>query len=341
MKTLIVGPNWVGDTVIAQSVVAELRAHDPAAVVHLLAPPWTAPLGQRMEGVAVTHELPSRHGRLELVRRVKKGFELRREAYDLAIVLPNSLKAAIIPLAAGIPVRRGYVGEKRYGLLNDIRTLNTRELVRTVDRFAALAHERQIAGFRSSIRPVLRRDADAAACLVARWGLDTTLPIIAICPGAEYGPSKRWPADHFAALVRILRERGFAVWLFGSANDLAVASAIESMVPDRASQLVNLCGKTTLLEALDLLGLAAGVVANDSGLMHVAAAIGQPVVALFGSTTPRETPPLTEQARVLERTLPCRPCFQRTCPLHHGECLRGISPREVATSLSEICGVLV
>ena len=340
MKILIIGPNWVGDTVIAQSLVAKLKTNDPAAIVHLVAPPWTAPLGQRMEGVARTLEFAARHGRLEFRRRLDVGMAMRKERYNLAIVLPNSLKAAIAPFVAGIPLRRGYVGEWRYPLLNDVRSLDKGQLVRTVDRFVALAYDGQRNGFHSAA-PVLRHDPEAADAAIRRLGLDLTMPVIAMCPGAEYGPSKQWPASHFAELARILAGRGFAVWLLGSGNDLPIATAIAEMAADVTPRPVNLCGTTTLIEALDLLGKTSGVVSNDSGLMHVAAAIGRPVVALYGSTTPKETPPLTGKARILEHVLPCRPCFERTCPLHHGDCLRLIHPQEVSAALREICDLPV
>jgi heptosyltransferase-2 len=335
MKIIIVVPNWVGDTVLVQSLVAELRAADPTSIIHLLAPPWTAPLGERMDGVAHTRVFIGHHGRLSFWKRVKEGISLRGFGYDLAIVLPNSLKAAIAPFFAGIPLRRGYVGEWRYGLLNDVRSRHTGPLVRTVDRFVALAHDEGRSGIRTS-HPRLQHAPGLAHAAALRLGLSLAQPVIALCPGAEYGPSKQWPASHFAELARLLSRRGLAVWLFGSAKDRRIATDIERMTSDLPTAPANLCGATTLLEALDLLGLSSGVVSNDSGLMHVAAAIGRPVVALFGSTSPTETPPLTRKARVLERSLPCRPCFERTCSLQHGNCLRSITPQEVAAAIEEI-----
>jgi heptosyltransferase-2 len=332
MKILVVAPAWVGDTVMAQSLVGELRKRSPDAVIHLMAPPWTAPLGKRMDGVSAVHEFAFEHGRLELGKRIRAGRTLRDEAFDLAIVLPNTWKSGIAPFVAGIPERRGYLGETRHLLLNDIRTSKA---PRTVDRYAALAGEPG-EDFVAERPPVLRIDQGSARRLAEQLGLETGRPVIVLCPGAEYGPSKQWPAEHFAELVGLLDGEGLTSWILGSKNDRDIAGEIIRLAPPTESKPANLCGMTTLLEAVDLMGLASGVVSNDSGLMHVAAAIGRPVVALFGSTTPVHTPPLAVKTRIVERSLPCRPCLKRRCPLHHHDCLRTIQAHEVATALREI-----
>lgn len=339
-RILIVAPAWVGDMVMTESLVAALRRREPGATVDLVAPPWTAPLGERMAGVTTARRFASVHGRFDLVKRIRLGRDLRSEAYDLAVVLPGSLKSAIAPLVAGIPRRRGYVGEMRLGLLNDLRRLDTEKTPRTVDRFAALADDGN--GPAPTVTPpVLRHDHEAAAALARKLGLGgTNRPAVALCPGAEFGPAKQWPASHFAALAGLLAERGYDTWLFGSQNDKPVAETIVGLAAARDKQAVpvNLCGSTDLLEALDLMSLTAGVVTNDSGLMHVAAAIGRPVVALYGSTSPAMTPPLATAVRILERTLPCRPCMKRECPLGHLDCLNLIGAAEVADALDELIG---
>jgi heptosyltransferase-2 len=331
MKILLLGPAWIGDMVMAESLVANLQRKDSGARVDFLVPPWTAPLGERMGGISATHRLESVHGRFGLPMRIRAGWKLRREGYDLAIILPNTLKSAIAPFVARIPVRRGYLGEMRYGLVNDIRHLDKVKLPRTIDRFVALGADKgdeiPVVG-----PPVLRYDAEARRSIADRLGLSgETRSIIALCPGAEYGPAKQWPAAHFGALARRMIDRGSAVWIFGSAKDRAVAAEITELASagDPASAPINLCGETSLLQAVDLLSLSTAVVTNDSGLMHVAAAVGRPIVALYGSTTPAMTPPLGDRVRIIERTLSCRPCFQRTCPLDHLNCLRTIAPDEV------------
>jgi heptosyltransferase-2 len=324
---------------MSESLVAALKRRNPAANIHLLAPAWSAPLGDRMPGVSATHIFSSTRGKLELRRRIATGVALRKENFDVAILLPNSLKTSIIPFAAHIPIRRGYVGELRYGFLNDLRTLDKGALPRTIDRFVALASDRGSPPA-AVTHPVLRYDADAALRLAQKFSLeDKGRPVVVLCPGAEYGPSKQWPATHFARLATILAARGFATWILGSSKDRPVAEEIVRLAGTKKKALVpfNLCGATTLLEAIDLMALATGVVSNDSGLMHVAAAIGRPVVALFGSTTSSQTPPLATRFRIVESDLPCRPCFERVCPLGHGDCLKTLQPKEVADALKEIC----
>src|SRR5262249_41646973 len=180
-------------------------------------------------------------------------------------------------------------------------------------------------------RPVLAHDSGGARVLAAKFGIAGTRPVIALCPGAEYGPAKQWPAGRFAALAGRLAKSGFSTWIFGSPKEAALGESIVALAKaeSAAAAPVNLAGRTSLIEAVDLLSLAAAVVTNDSGLMHVAAALERPLVALYGSTTPAMTPPLSDRVRILERTLPCRPCFQRTCPLGHLDCLNLIPASEV------------
>jgi len=331
---LVVAPAWVGDMVMAQSLVAELKRRAPADAIDLLAPPYTAGLGARMPGVHQTIAIGTAHGRFDLLKRMRTGQALRAGGYALAIVLPGSFKSAIAPFAAGIPRRRGYVGEWRFGLLNEARRLNKRKLSRTVDRFVALAGDPK-EPLPAIAPPVLAHDPDQASALAVKFSLARERPIIALCPGAEYGPAKQWPAAHFAALADRLAKAGFATWIFGSPKEAALGATIATLAAahDKATTPINLAGRTTLVEAIDLLSLTAAVVTNDSGLMHVAAALKRPLVALYGSTTPDMTPPLGSRVKIVERTLPCRPCFKRTCPLGHLDCLNLISAAEVADAV--------
>lgn len=339
-RILIVAPAWIGDMVMTESLVAALRRRDPEAVVHLLAPGWTAPLGERMAGVAATHEIDSTHGRFDLIKRIKAGARLKPETYDLAIVLPSSFKSAIAPFVARVGQRRGYLGEARYGLLNDARKLDKNELPRTIDRFVALADDASGA-IPTVTPPILRHHPEAAKVLAEKHGLaGETRPIVALCPGAEYGPAKQWPAPHFSALACQLADRGFACWIFGSENDKPIAKTITQLTAarDKRAVPVDLCGTTRLLEALDLMSLTSAVVSNDSGLMHIAAAIGRPLVALFGSSSPEMTPPLGKTVRIVERELACRPCFKRECPLGHLDCLNLIGAADVAGAIDDMIG---
>jgi heptosyltransferase-2 len=332
-QVLVVAPSWVGDTVLAQPLLMRLRAV-PDTAVDVLAPPWTAPLLSRMPEVRDVIENPFRHGELKVFARRRLGLALRARHYDAAIVLPNSLKAALPPFFAAIPVRTGYRGEMRGGVLNDVRSLDEKRLPMLVERFAALAQPRGTPLARPVPSPRLTVDPANRTRLVATLGLDTARPVVAFCPGAEYGPAKRWPAEHFAALAERLLDAGAQVWLIGSPNDTAAGAAITACC--RRAGLVDLCGRTALADAIDLLSLAELVVSNDSGLMHVAAALQRPLIALYGSSSPQYTPPLSPRARILSLGLECSPCFERECPLGHLRCLREITPEAVGREIDAL-----
>ena len=323
MRVLIVAPSWVGDAVLTHPLLVRLKERHPNAAIDVLAPAWALAVFRRMPEVAATLALPFGHGDLRLGER--RRFAKTLPAYDQAIVLPNSLKSALVPWHAGIPVRTGYRGEMRYGLLNDVRRLDKVALPLIVERFAALAQPPGEPFARPLPEPRLRVDAAARAATLAKLSLDMSRPIAAFAPGAEYGPAKRWPAEHFVSLGRTLMARGYQVWLFGSANDREIAEEIARALPGA----VNLAGATTLDEAIDLLSLAAYVVTNDSGLMHIAAALDRPMTALFGSSSPAFTPPLSTRARVISLHLDCSPCFARVCPLGHTHCLVQLTPDRV------------
>jgi len=325
---LVVGPAWVGDMVMAHSLFAALKRDRPDRRLDVLAPPWTRPLLDHMPEVDGAVVQPVGRGRLGLGERRRLARDLRGR-YAWAVVLPNSFKSALVPFWARIPRRTGYVGELRRGLLNDARRLDTARLPRTVDRFVALAGPRD-APPPEIVPPRLHVTAAHIDAALAAVGLARPdRPLLAVCPGAEYGPAKRWPAEHFATLARRRLAQGWAVWLFGSPADAAVTAGIAAA----AEGVVDLAGRTGLSQAVALLSLADAVVTNDSGLMHVAAALGRPLVALFGSSSPAMTPPLSERAEVLSLALPCSPCYQRTCPLGHLNCLRGLEPERVERAL--------
>ena len=329
-RLLIVGPAWVGDMVLAQSLFKLLKQSRPDSTLDVLAPGWTVPLLARMPEVDEAIAAPFAHGRLDLGARLRIGRELRARDYDRAIVLPNSLKSAIVPFAAHARVRTGYVGELRYGLLNDARRLDKQKLPRTVDRFVALGLEPG-AALPEISPPRIRADMDKARMALARLGRSMPAkPVLGLCPGAEYGPAKRWPAEYFADVATAKIAEGWEVWLFGSDKDAPVTGAIQSMTEKRC---LDLGGKTSLEEAIDLMSLATAVVTNDSGLMHVAAALDRQVIALYGSSDPRHTPPMSDLASVLYLGLACSPCFKRECPLKHLKCLRDLHPERVLAAL--------
>ena len=326
MNILVIGPSWVGDTLLSQPLLRLLLQQNPDSRIDYLAPPWTLPLLARMPEVHSGLVNPFGHGALRMGERRRLGQELRAGNYELAVVLPNSWKSALVPWFAGIPQRRGFRGEARWGLLNDLRRLDEAALPQMVQRFAALALPAGAALPDPLPPPELQLSATGREQLLRRLGLDAGQPAVAFCPGAEYGPAKRWPETHYAALARMFAARGLAVWLVGSPKDHAVA---ETIAQQAAGGCINLCGRTDIAEAADLLGAARLVVSNDSGLMHVAAAVGRPVIALYGSSSPQFTPPLGRDVRILSLGLDCSPCFERHCPLGHLRCLKDLSPESV------------
>jgi heptosyltransferase II len=329
-RILVIGPAWVGDMVMAQSLCKALRARFVDAVIDVLAPHWSLPLLARMAEVRRAIELPIGHGQFGLLTRYRLARALRGEHYSRAIILPRSFKAALIPWFARIPIRTGYRGEMRYGLINDIRPLDRSRLRQTVQRFVALGIAREQPLPPPILRPTLLIDQTRQQQIVERLGLSLSRPVIGLLPGAEYGPAKQWPAAHFAQLARTLHTLGQQLWLIGSARDHAIAETIRNACDGIA---INLCGKTTLQEAIDLIALCRAVVTNDSGLMHIAAAVDTRVVALYGSSTPDYTPPLSDRATSLTLRLECSPCFRRHCPLGTTACLHGISPGQVNDAL--------
>jgi heptosyltransferase-2 len=329
-RILVVGPSWIGDTVLAQPLLKLLRARHSDPAIDVLAPPWTLPLLQRMPEVRRTIPNPFGHGELKISARRRLGMDLRAEGYEQAIVLPNSFKSALVPLFAGIPLRTGYIGEMRWGLLNDARRLDERALPLMVERYAALALPAGEAPSRPLPPARLLAGAERCQASMRKLMLDVQAPAVALCPGAEYGPAKRWPARYFADLARQLKARGCSVWIVGSGKEATLGAEIAELSGDAG---INLCGKTSLDEAIDVLASARLAVSNDSGLMHVAAALGTPLVALYGSSSPGFTPPLADNAKILKLDLPCSPCFKRQCPLGHFNCMMQLTPDRVLDAI--------
>ena len=334
MKALIVAPSWIGDTIMAQPMFARLHARFPGLQLDALAPRWVAPVLQRMGEISEIVDSPFGHGQLSLKPRWRLARELAARNYGAVYVLPNSLKSALVPFMAGIPRRIGFIGESRYGLINVRHTLDKAALPLMVERFAQLAEAPGAALPKPIFYPKIRSTAADQLKTLTELDLERPARIVAFCPGAEYGPAKRWPAAHFASLAKSLAERGYAIWLFGSPKDHAVAEEISQLAPGLCR---NLCGATSLGQAVDLLAMTDLVVCNDSGLMHVAAALDRPLVTLYGSSSPGFTPPLSDQADILSLNLDCSPCYKRECPLGHLDCLNKLTPeRALAAALKRI-----
>jgi heptosyltransferase-2 len=342
-KILVVGPSWVGDMVMAQSLFIALKNTHPDCQIDVLAPAWTLSLLERMPEVTKAIVMPLPRGRFGLLERIKLGMSLRSEGYRRAILLPNSWKSAIPTFFANIPVRTGYVGECRWGLLTDARKLDKKILTMTVQRFVALSLPVDASLPPVCSPPAITISPDRQQAVIDKFKLHQILAepapgslkaytpslaikILALCPGAEYGAAKRWPAEYYAEVARQKIDQGWQVWLFGSDKDKTDAEQINN---GASGHCIDFTGRTTLAEAVDLLSLADTVVTNDSGLMHVAAALNKNLIAIYGSSDPGFTPPLNDKARVISLNLECAPCFKRDCPLGHSNCLTGITPDKV------------
>jgi heptosyltransferase-2 len=322
--------------VMAQALYSFLKNREPATELHVLAPAWSTPVVERMPEVSRAIELPVDHGELGLRRRYRLGKALRREGFGRAIVLPRSFKAALVPYFARVPIRTGYRGELRFGLINDVRRSDPQEPGRTVARFVGLGLSVDEVLPPALPQPRLRVDDAARARTAERLGLRLDADAVALMPGAEYGDAKRWPSDYYADLAGRLASVGVNVWILGSGKERALGGAIASAAGNAGVR--NLCGETGLGEVIDLLATAKVAVSNDSGLMHIAAAVQTYVVALYGSTSPAMTPPLTARKHVFYLALDCSPCFERDCPLGHLRCLREISVDDVLSRVITALG---
>ncbi len=335
MKFLIVGPAWVGDMIMSQTLYKYIKQLHPDAIIDVLAPQATVALLALMPEVrnAITVELG--HGQFNLVTRYQLGKKLRAEKYDHAIVTPNSFKSALTPFFANIPQRTGWLGEQRYILLNDARRLDKQKYPLMIQRFAALAINKHEALPEQLPFPKFLMNAEhVSQALDVVLGQKTiNKPILALCPGAEFGPAKRWPYEYYAAVAQQKVAEGWAVWLFGSPKEAEAATIIQQATNNAC---VDVIGKTTLLQAISLLSLTSAVICNDSGLMHVAAALDKPLVVVYGSSSPKFTPPLSQQVKMLSLNLDCSPCFKRECPLGHLHCLKKLMPEQVLNAIQEL-----
>jgi heptosyltransferase II len=338
-KILIIGPSWVGDMVMAQSLFKVLHQQHNSLQLDVLAPVWSRPILERMPEVGKAIDFPFAHGELGLGKRYQLGRSLRDNQYHQVIVLPNSFKSALVPWFTKIPQRTGWRGEQRGWLLNDCRRLDKNLYPLMVQRFVALAYPAQSALPEPIPVPQLVTSKQSASQAVADLGLTWTpdTRVLALCPGAEFGDAKQWPAEHYAEVAKEYSRRGWRIGLMGSVKDRTVCEQIVAQLPaDLQPQCDNLAGRTSLAQVIDLLSLAKAVVSNDSGLMHISAALHRPLVAVYGSTSADFTPPLSDQVQMLHTDISCRPCFRRQCPYGHKRCLTELLPQQVLKALDSL-----
>ena len=331
-KILIIGPAWVGDMVMTQSLFKTLKHQNQDTIIDVVAPVWSAPILARMPEVNRIIEVDLKHGKLQLHDRMQIGKKLRGQ-YDQAIILPKTFKSALIPYFAKIPIRTAYRGEMRYGIVNDMRDLDTEVTYKAVEKYTNLGiTESQVPKPPKIYHPKLTVDQDKRQKVANSLGINESLPAIGFMPGAEFGPSKQWPANYFAELATKFSKDGFQVYIFGSPNDQKIGEQIAQTSNGTAH---NFCGQTKLEEVVDLISLVKLAVTNDSGLMHIAAAVGRPIVAIYGAITPKYTPPLTDTAEIQYLNLDCSPCWQKQCPYGHYNCVRSIHVNAVYESANK------
>ena len=339
---LIIAPNWIGDAVMTQPLLAALKSQYPASTIDVLASTWVAPIYRACSEVNDVIEANFQHKQLQWSLRKQLANDLRLRGYQACFILQNSLKSALIPWMANIPFRIGYRGELRFGLIN-IALNNPSKINRPpmVEHYLALSQllsdEETLAA--KTLTPKLNVSSSAKQSIdkkLSDANIDSK-SVFVFCPGAEYGPTKRWPASHFAELATHLAQElpNANIILLGSKSDHQLAEEILQQSQDSV-KIHNWCGNTSLDEAIVLIGLAKVVVSNDSGLMHIAAALKTPQIAIFGSSDPAHTPPLSENAKVIWLNLPCSPCHKKECPLGHLKCLNDILPQQVLATLNTL-----
>ena len=334
-NVLIVAPFWIGDMVMAHSLFKTLRQQHPEMNLDVLAPQWNSALLDRMPEVNRCISSPFQHGQWNWKQQCDMARKLRKMGYDQAIILRNSWKSALLPYLSRIPKRTGWVGEQRWGLLNDIRRLDKSRYPSMSERFVALAYppNTPLPPQSHLLRPKLIVLAKEARTTAEKKQLDLSQSILALCPGAEFGQAKRWPGAYFAQVANDHIDRNGYVWLLGSSKECAIGEEIQKKTQHRCC---NLIGQTTLSEAVDLLSLVHLAVTNDSGLMHIIAALDVPQYTIFGPTTPQFAPPLSPKAQILYLNLSCSPCRQRECPLGHHRCMNELSPTHLIDDLNRL-----
>lgn len=341
-RILIVGASWVGDMVMAQTLLIFLKKKHPKSIIDVLAPTWSKDILSRMPEINKCLELPLKHGEVKLSLRYKIGKKLQENKYTNAYILPNSLKSALIPFFAKIKTRTGWKGESRYLLLNDIKILDKKSLNLMIDRFVALALDnikkpkKQDLPYPISPPKLISTKKQQDDVLKKLKYSKSKKPILSLCPGAAFGPAKQWPAKYHAKVALEMIKNGWEIWILGAGKDLEIMSEINQLTNNKCILFGNEAG---LADKIDLLAISDLVITNDSGLMHIACAVNTPVIAIYGSTSPDFTPPLSNNNIILgvdPKELPCRPCFKRTCRFDHYKCLNNITPQQVINSIDKL-----
>ena len=325
-KTLIIGPNWLGDIILSIPLLKSLRSKGHH--ITYMAPKSYQPIINKIKEIDLFIPTSFTSGKLEFRKRRVLGHSLR-QTFDQSYILPNSWKSAHIAYAAKIPHRAGFLGEVRWGMLTHIHRKPLDPLISTAQKFLSLSG----ASLTPEYYPQLQINNEQQQKLINTYGLNPHKKILALCPGAIFGPSKRWPLYHFISLTTFFPTHEWDIYLFGGPLEKNLADEFSSRCP---REFYNFVGKLSLDEMTDLLSLASVSVTNDSGLLHVSAALNLKIVALYGSTHPKIAPPLCKHHRIHYLNLPCQPCKKRICPLSHLKCLHDVTAEEVYQSIEQL-----
>jgi len=332
---LVRGTNWIGDVIMTLPAMKSIRVTCPQANIAVLAKPWVADVYRACPDVdeVILYQRPGEHEGLKGLWRLIRC--LRARKFDAAILLQNAIEAAIIADLSGIPIRAGYDSDARGWLLTHAvgRTKDIRRVHQT-DYYLEMV---KALGFEPVGKDCQLRFGtdfqDLAGRLQERFNLGPQERLIGMAPGAAYGPAKKWPAERFAAVATEL-QRSFAarIVLFGSRSDRPTTDLIAQAIGPGA---VNIAGETSLHEAMALIAQCALFISNDSGLMHVAGALGVPTLAIFGSTNPVTTSPTGPHCTIIRKELSCSPCLKKECPTNF-QCMIAIEPEEVVETARHI-----
>ncbi|MBC8302012.1 MAG: lipopolysaccharide heptosyltransferase II [Pelagibacterales bacterium] len=328
-KFLVIAPSWIGDLVISQSFLKQLKLFYPKALIDVIARKELFPILNFMPEVNNLYNLDIKHGSLGLIKRYKLAKKIALNSYTKAFVLTNSFKSAIIPWLAGIPVRVGYLGELRYGLINKTYHLKKHQ-ISMADRYYKLIDST----YHDNLRPELLVNEKEKKIVNKKFNIDGSKKNIFLCPDAEYGEAKRWPTKKWIELALEFKKQNYQTYFLG--KDLRFNDSLNQVIKNNDKSIVSLISKTNIEEAAYLLASSDLVITNDSGLMHVASSVNAELIAIYGSSSPEYTPPLSkpEKHRIIYKNIECSPCFKKICPLGHFNCMHTISINEVIGNAS-------
>ena len=324
-KLLIIPQNWLGDIVMSQTLLKKIKSNNPKTSIDILVNSSLKNLVERMPEINKVIILDCSHRELGLFKRLRLAKEIKKSSYDRSIVLSRSLKSSLIPYFAKIPIRTGELGELRYLLINDLKEFSKESRRKTASRYISMYSDNN-EKLSENYYPSLDSNSENIKNLSEKYDLKKDKKVIIFAPGAAFGPSKMWPVNKFRELGKKLNN-DFKILILGSNNEKSIGNDIVTN-----KNMVNLCGKTSIADAVDLMHISKFCVSNDSGLMHLAAATNTKSISIYGSTSPDFTPPLTKNKDIHYKGMSCSPCFEKKCKYGHYNCLVDIHSDDVFKS---------